>query len=422
MRTDVTGYVQACPICAMSKCSRLKKPSLLQPLPTPRRPWSHISVDFLTDLPESQGKTTIMVVVDRFSKSAHFIPLPALPSAQDMADLFILHVFRLHSIPEDIVSDRGPQFISRFWRTFCKSLGTSTSLMSGYRPESNGLTERTNQDLLTYLRSYVSASQDDWVSLLPWAEYAHNSLSSSTTGMSPFYCSLGYQPSLLPDSIPDSDIPCLQTRLTFLRRIWRQARFALLKTSLRQKTTADRHRRPVPRLRRGQFVWLSARNLPLRQPSHKLGPRYIGPFCILSQLTPVTYRLALPPTLRVHSFHVSLLKPYHRFPLSRPRPPPPPPRLIDGLPSYTVNKILDARWLRGRLQFLVDWEGYGPEERSWVCEKDILDRSLIDDFIRTRSLGSSGADPKGGVLSCPTLSLANDFTFPEPLLPNLIPD
>ncbi|MBN3313348.1 CBX2 protein, partial [Atractosteus spatula] len=179
-------------------------------------------------------------------------------------------------------------------------------------------------------------------------------------------------------------------------------RTALTKSTQRQAKFANRHHRPAPRFRRGQFVWLSTRNLPLRLSSKKLGPRYIGPFRILSRITPVTFRLALPPTLKIHpSFHVSLLKPFYRSPLVAPQRRPPPPRHIQGHQVYTVHKILDSRWNRGTLQYLADWEGYGPEERSWVPEKDILDPTLIRDFHRDypdRSSRASGAAREGGGL------------------------
>uniref|UniRef100_W5NN95 Chromo domain-containing protein n=1 Tax=Lepisosteus oculatus TaxID=7918 RepID=W5NN95_LEPOC len=257
-----------------------------------------------------------------------------------------------------------------------------------------------NQELLTYLRTYISSTHDNWVSLLPWAEYAHNSLYTTSTGMSPFKCALGYQPPLIPDSHPNTEVPSVQDYISNLKTFWRKAKATLLRTSAQQKKVTDRRRRIPPRLRRGQFVWLSTRNLPLKQPSGKLAPRYIGPFRVLAQITPVTYQLALPPTLRIHpTFHVSLLKPFHRSTLSKPQKKTPPPRVIDGLPAYTVNKILDSRWSRGSLQYLVDWEGYGPEERSWVSEKDILDPNLIQDFHRNfpdHPVRASGAARRGG--------------------------
>ncbi|KAI3376773.1 hypothetical protein L3Q82_000369 [Scortum barcoo] len=126
--------------------SRQARMGLLQPLPVPQRPWSHLTLDFITGLPPSKGNTTVLTVVDRFSKMAHFIPLPKLPSAKETAQVMINHVFRIHGLPTDIVSDRGPQFVSVFWKEFCRLLGATVSLSSGYHLESNGQTERMNQE------------------------------------------------------------------------------------------------------------------------------------------------------------------------------------------------------------------------------------------------------------------------------------
>ena len=113
------GVCRCLPYLFSAKSARHAPSGLLQPLPIAHRPWSHISLDFVTGLPPSDGNTTILTVVDRFSKSAHFIPLPKLPSAKETAELMLQHVFRLYGLPNDIVSDRGPQFTSRFWREFC---------------------------------------------------------------------------------------------------------------------------------------------------------------------------------------------------------------------------------------------------------------------------------------------------------------
>ena len=125
---------------------------LLQPLPVPQRPWSHIFMDFVTGLPSSRGKTKVLTVADRFSKMANFIPLTKLPSAKATAEVMMNRVFRIHGFPSDIVSDRGPQFISAFWKEFCRLIGATVSMSSGYHPQSNGQSERLNQELETTLR------------------------------------------------------------------------------------------------------------------------------------------------------------------------------------------------------------------------------------------------------------------------------
>ncbi len=175
MAHDIHSFVLACSVCATGKTSNRPPDGLLQPLSVPSRPWSHIALDFITALPPSQGKTVVLTVVDRFSKAAHFIPLPKLLSAKETAVTVVDHVFRLHGLPMDVVSDRGPQFVSKFWQEFCKLLGATVSLSSGFHPQSNGQTERANQDLEKVLRCLVSKNPSSWSQQLSMVEYAHNS-------------------------------------------------------------------------------------------------------------------------------------------------------------------------------------------------------------------------------------------------------
>ncbi|KAI2668864.1 Transposon Tf2-6 polyprotein [Labeo rohita] len=313
-----------------------------------------ITIDFVTDLPPSNGYTTILSIIDRFSKACRFIPLTKLPTAMETAELLCNWVFRLYGLPEDIVSDRG------------------------YHPQANGQVERLNQELTRFLRTYCHNQQDTW-------KYAQNSLRKPSTQLTPFQCILGFQPPLFPWSGEPSNLPAVNSWFQQSEETWNQAHIHLQSAIRRTRVQADHRRRPNPPYEVGQWVWLSTRDLHLRLPCRKLSPRYEGPFQIIKQITPVSFRLRLPPEYRISpTFHVSLLKPAD-IPegveiLDETASQGPPPNIIDGKEVYQVKTLLDSWCRRGRLQYLVDWEGFGPEERSWVPATDILDPSLTADF------------------------------------------
>ncbi|KAL0152827.1 hypothetical protein M9458_051867, partial [Cirrhinus mrigala] len=342
IRHDTIAFIKNCSICNMAKSPRQLPAGILQPLPIPRRPWSHIAVDFVTDLPSSNGNTTILTVVDRFSKGCRLIPLPKLPTAMETAEALCETVFRYYGLPEDIVSDRGPQFTSRLWRSFFKLLGVDI-------------------------------------------KYAQNSLRKPSTNLTPFQCILGFQPPLFPWSGEPSELPAVNSWFRRCEETWNRAHVHLQRAVRRTQIQADHGRRPNPTYEPGQWVWLSTRDLRLRLPSKKLSPRYVGPFRIIRQITPVSFKLELPAEYRISTtFHVSLLKPAGDpggvENLEEIAPQMPPPLIIDSEEAYRVNTLLDSRRRRGNLQYLVDWEGFGPEERSWVPAEDILDPSLTADF------------------------------------------
>ena len=210
---------------------------------------------------------------------AHFILIAKLPSAAEMGELLVQHVFRLHRLPQDIVSDRCRQFTLQVWRSFCAQLGATGSLTSGHHPESNGQVERMNQSLESTLRCVTARHPTAWSLWLPWVEYAHNSLMSAATCCS-WPCSATshrcsnsgpISASLHPDSGRGSgDRYVQQTQL------W-----------------SNRRRRASPAYVVGLWVWLSIKDLPSQKNSRKLAPRYVGPFEIVRVVNPVAVCLSV---------------------------------------------------------------------------------------------------------------------------------
>ncbi|XP_061469397.1 uncharacterized protein LOC133378790 [Rhineura floridana] len=151
-------------------------------------------MNFVTDLPSSQGKITVLVVVDTFTKMVHFIPCTGLPNAQDTACLYVQHVYQLHGLQDVLVFDRGAQFMARFWQAMWQILQSELRLSSSHHPQMDGQTERVNAMLEEYLHCYVNYQQDNWVSFLPLVEFIYNNAVHSTTQQTPFFANLGYHP------------------------------------------------------------------------------------------------------------------------------------------------------------------------------------------------------------------------------------
>lgn len=158
MAREVQHIVFSCSPCAQAKVPRTQLASELKPLPIPAHPWSHLSIDFIVDLPESQGNTTILVKIDRFSKSLRLIPLPAILSPFVTAVLLFRYLFKYFGIPKEIVSDQGLQFISQVWASFMEKMG----ITSGYHPQANGQVEWAIQEIGRFLWTFCAKNLGDW--------------------------------------------------------------------------------------------------------------------------------------------------------------------------------------------------------------------------------------------------------------------
>jgi hypothetical protein len=315
---------------------------------------------------------------------AHFVPCTKAITSEETAALVMREVFRHHGLPDSIISDRGPQFVSKFWQHLFKMLKVSCNLSSGYHPQTDGQAERTNQTLEQYLRCFLSYQQDDWAEILHFAEFAYNNAIHSSTRVSPFFAYTGFHPRWSVIDTPELPTnPRAEDHLERLRKIQMDLSTHLRHAQHTQKTYADRHRIPSS-FAIGDRVWLLRRHIKTTRPCDKLDYRRLGPFRITGKINDVTFRLDLPPQLQIHPvFHCSLLEPYKANTIPDRVTPPPPPLELDAGPEYEVAAILDSKLVRNKLYYLVDWLGYSPSERTWEPVENVANaQDLLADFHR----------------------------------------
>jgi hypothetical protein len=315
IKLQVEEFVKQCQLCQQAKHENTLPAGLLQPLPVPTRPWSHITMDFITGLPKSESCEVILVVVDRLTKYSHFIPLRHPYTALTVANTFLDNVVKLHGVPKSIVSDRDVVFTSKFWRQLFKAVGTNLSYSSTYHPQTDGQSEWVNQCLEQYLRCAAHESPKQWRKWLPMAEFWYNSSFHTSLGCSPFKELYGIEPNFgaLPNlsSVDDAslgDVPVeRQVYLDLLRE-------HLLRAQVRMKNQADKHHsdrqfevgedvllKLQPYVQSSVVVW----------PSAKLALKFYGPYKVLAKVGAAAYRIQLPADSKIHNvFHVSQLKPF----------------------------------------------------------------------------------------------------------------
>lgn len=194
LKKHVQAFVKSCPTCQQAKPERVKYPGFLQPLQTPSAAWQVISLDFVEGLRQSHGYNCILVIVDLFSKYSHFIALKHPFSALSVAKLFMVHIYRLHGLPNAIVSDRDRIFTSHLWRELFRLAGVELRMSSAYHPESDGQIERVNQCMETFLRCFANAAPSKWFDYLHLVEFWYNTTWHSALQQSPFQALYGQSP------------------------------------------------------------------------------------------------------------------------------------------------------------------------------------------------------------------------------------
>lgn len=381
---DVKSYVRACPKCIANKPVRTKAQGLLKPLQLASMPFQSVTMDRITHLPESKGFTSILVMVDRFSKFGIFLPVLENFNASDLAETFIAEVVMRFGSPKEVISDRGPEFASELWRRVCSKLDIKVNLSTAYHPQTDGQTERLNQTLEIYLRHYVNYYQDNWSQLLPSASFCYNTTPHSATGKTPCEVLYNYTPEVA--SVYVNDLGPVQSTMSAEDN--REAvTNALRDAQETAKAYYDRKRRDAPKWETGDMVYLSGKNLTSRRPTKKLDKLWYGPYRIVKPVSTHAYQLELPPGMRVHNvFHVSLLRPspeeYHP---ARTRVQPD-PEIVDGELEYRVEAILATKQVDNQTFFEVKWLGYDDrDQNTWEPLDNVENTEAYDIWMRRQT-------------------------------------
>jgi len=381
----ITNWIESCQQCIRSKSGHRKPYGELQPLEIATKPWQSISMDFVVKLPKSEKFDSILVVVDRMTKMAHFIACNETITSNELAVLVRKEIFSKHGLPIDIVSDRGAPYVSKLWRTFLTIQGIKSNLSTSYHPETDGQTERVNSTLKTYLRLYTNYNQDNWVDLLDQAEFAYNNTNHSSINTSPFYANYGFNPRFIPTELINSSIHtdkhALQ-RTQYIQAIQTELIQHLTHAAEEMKKYADRKRQAIEPFSVGEYVYLSTKNISTQRPSKSLDFRNIGPLKILERVGDLAYKLELPTTWKQHDvFHVSLLTKSIPNVIKNRIIPAPLPILVDGSLEHWVSDILDVKVHYKKIKFLVKWEGAYPQDNTWEPEANVRECEALSKFI-----------------------------------------
>ena len=400
----VRRYTSNCHDCRRTKAPRDKINGLLVPLPIPQQRWKDIGMDFITGLPLSESFNCICTVICRLSKERHYVPChwgDEGTSSEEVVWILLWNVYRLHGLPCSITSDRDPRFISTLWKSLCKRLKIKANLSTAFHPQTDGQTERANQDIERGLRTYCNYMQDDWAKWIPMMEFSDNNNTASATSMTPFYFNKGFHPRMSFD--PDcTDYETTRERLqadkadniaTKMQELLKYGHQRLKKSREAMSTQANKHRKEVA-YDVGDYVWLSSKNIQTDRPCKDLEDKQLGPYEIIEKMG-ASYRLKLPKSFRSHNvFGPNSLRPVANDPLPDQRQEPPKPVVTPEGEEWELDDILKSRYYYGRLQYQVKWDGEGKDRDWYYADASEFKNAqeVVQDYHK-RYPNSPGPDP-----------------------------
>ncbi|GJS89148.1 reverse transcriptase domain-containing protein [Tanacetum coccineum] len=314
MKRDIAEYVSRCLTCSKIKAEHQKPSGLLQQPEIPEWKWEKLAMDFITKLPKSSsGYDTIWVIVDRLTKSAHFLPIREDYKTEKLAKIYVNEIVARHGVPVSIISDRDGRFTSHLWQALQEALGTRLDMSTAYHPQTDGQSERTIQTLEDMLRACVMDFGGSWDTHLPLIEFSYNNSYHTSIKCAPFEALYGRKcrSPVIWTEVGESQLIGPEIVQETTEKIF-QIKERLKTARSRQKSYADKRRKPLE-FEVGDRVLLKVspwKGVVRFGKKGKLAPRYVGPFEIIERVGPVAYRLKLPQELScVHdTFHVSNLK------------------------------------------------------------------------------------------------------------------
>jgi hypothetical protein len=412
MAKDVERFCESCVLCASAKAMTKKPYGQLKPLPVPTVPWSQIGVDFVGPLPESKTLSgrfdMICVVIDHLTLMVHLIPTKQTYTSRDIAEIMYTNVYRLHGLPDIIVSDRDKLFTSQYHRELHDLLGTELRLSSSYHPQTDGMTERANRTAISLIRMCVNPAQRDWAIKLPGIEFAMNSARSETTGFSPFALNYGRLPRPMLVRT-QTDLLGVQEAAQEIKHAQMIAHDAIIASRTNSVGQANKGRQEAS-FRVGDLVYIHTKNFSIPTgKARKLCPKYVGPYKIeLIVKEGATYKVELPPEMRKRGirpvFHASLLKPHkpdedRRFPG---RSYPQVVSLQGEEDDWAVSHVADHQGKGISAMFEIVWE---TGDRTWEPYNVVKHLEALKQYYEVQGVRKASELPwKGGPAGTGTTS------------------
>jgi hypothetical protein len=397
MSQDVRRFVRNCDSCRKSLPWRDGKQGFLRPLPVPDRTWQDLSVDFIVGLPPSSGYTNLMVVKDRLGKGTILVPMTTI-EADDVAWAFVREVFRHHSLPRSIVSDRGTQFVSLLWSKICQLLNIQKKLSTAHHPQTDGGTERANSDIEVLVRIFCNYDQNNWATLCPVLELMMNSRTNTSIGVSPFFLQHGYHNTPFKDIEPgypstdpmDRTTPPEERAKSIVQTLQQASQWAIAAMTYsqqQQEEQANKHRKQAPKYQVGDQVWLDLRNVRTTRRSKKLDWKN-AKFRVTRVRDPYWVELDVP--WQTKRYHVDKIRPAAKdpFPSQQTTEDTPAPITVRDENSdeehleWEVEEIRDERTRQSHREYQVKWKGWDHEsDLTWEPEAYLKDTEALDTWL-----------------------------------------